>query len=498
MFIATLLSAVDLIMQTKLILGPPGTGKTTRLLTILDEELSADLRPSDIAFVSFTRKGAYEARDRVVEQFGYTPDDLPYFRTLHSIAFQATRVRSDQVLQKEHYQELSDLTGFPFRGFIREDDPYSSPKGDTLLFLIGYAKNKAYSLEEAWREVGREISIHDLIYLNDSLEEYKNTYRLIDFNDMIGNFIEQDKSLPVKVAFVDEAQDLSQLQWQMVYCAFRDVDRLYIAGDDDQAIYQWSGADINEFLSLEGEREILNQSHRIPASVFMVSNKIVQNIKTRYAKEFKPKEERGSVRILPYLDLVKFNRDSWLLLARNRYMLREYENQVREQGFAYTTKKGSSINVDDKIAIYAYERLRRGQSILPEDAELLAKQIRKRHPLPQNPMIIPRDFEVNSDTPWFDALDKMSGEKRAYYQAVLRQGGRGSLANEPNIHIDTIHGVKGGEADNVVLISDMSARTYEGMIEDPDPEHRVFYVGATRAKKNLIIIRPQTEMYYRF
>ena len=70
-----------------IVLGPPGTGKTTTLLNKVDNYLK-ETDPDRIGYFAFTQKAAYEARDRAMKQFNYTEDDLPYFRTLHSLAFQ--------------------------------------------------------------------------------------------------------------------------------------------------------------------------------------------------------------------------------------------------------------------------------------------------------------------------------------------------------------------------------------------------------------------------
>lgn len=72
----------------------------------------------------------------------------------------------------------------------------------------------------------------------------------------------------------------------------------------------------------------------------------------------------------------------------------------------------------------------------------------------------------------------------------------GLFYRRPNINISTIHTVKGDEADVVVLLSDISRAVDSQLEMDPDSEHRVFYVAVTRAKEKLIIVQPQTRMYY--
>ena len=66
----------------------------------------------------------------------------------------------------------------------------------------------------------------------------------------------------------------------------------------------------------------------------------------------------------------------------------------------------------------------------------------------------------------------------------------------PRHHVSTIHGVKGGEADHVVLMVDMAGKSYKEYKLRPDDEIRVFYVGMTRAKKHLHIVLPQTNQYF--
>ena len=71
----------------KLILGPPGCGKTYTLIQRIRKALEDGVRPEEIAFVSFTRKAIQEAVERVLDEFGMDIKQLAYFRTLHSIAF---------------------------------------------------------------------------------------------------------------------------------------------------------------------------------------------------------------------------------------------------------------------------------------------------------------------------------------------------------------------------------------------------------------------------
>ena len=72
----------------------------------------------------------------------------------------------------------------------------------------------------------------------------------------------------------------------------------------------------------------------------------------------------------------------------------------------------------------------------------------------------------------------------------MRSNGE-QLNKTPRILLSTIHGVKGGESQNVVLLTDLSRNTQKGYERNPDDESRLFYVGATRTKEHLQIIEPK-------
>ena len=72
-------------MAWHIVLGPPGTGKTTTLLSLTEKFLEEGVPPHRIGYLAFTRKAANEALDRAVERFGLDKNELLYFRTIHSL-----------------------------------------------------------------------------------------------------------------------------------------------------------------------------------------------------------------------------------------------------------------------------------------------------------------------------------------------------------------------------------------------------------------------------
>ena len=83
---------------------------------------------------------------------------------------------------------------------------------------------------------------------------------------------------------VDEAQDLTPLQWEMVFEIARCAKRVLIAGDDDQAIHRWTGVDVKRFLGASNNFRVLTQSYRMPSLVHELSQKVVKRISVRREK----------------------------------------------------------------------------------------------------------------------------------------------------------------------------------------------------------------------
>jgi hypothetical protein len=102
--------------QRKLLLGPPGCGKTHQLLQKVKTALESGVPPDRIGFVSFSRKAVQEARDRAAEAFGLTERDLPYFKTLHAMGFHLLGLQSSDVMSQADWQELGREVGLDING----------------------------------------------------------------------------------------------------------------------------------------------------------------------------------------------------------------------------------------------------------------------------------------------------------------------------------------------------------------------------------------------
>jgi DNA helicase-2/ATP-dependent DNA helicase PcrA len=493
------------------IYGPPGTGKTTALLNKVDEALSRGVDPAHIGYFAFTKQAANEAIERACTRFNFEPVQLPWFRTLHSFALKLSGIRPEQVMQPEHYKELGHEIGYDLvgnRNGLGGEETFDLNKNNNpIISLLNLARLRKVDLRQQYDESGLDDPWSTVKYVSECMTKYKNRFDLYDFTDMLDVFVRDGAQFCPRLAitFIDEAQDLSPLQWDVAHVLEKHSDRIYCAGDDDQAIYRWAGADVEHFIGLNGGYEVLEQSYRVPASVHPLAEGIAKRIKRRVAKTYLPKLDHGSVQRIPTTGYISFEKGSWLVLAQANYFLDAAAQDLKSRGFLFNRNGNRSISEKLSEAINGWEQLRKGQRITGEAARAIysymsvgdrvKRGFKKLPALDDDELVNLEELTVNHglkatiEMIWHEAMDKIPSGERAYITALLRRGEKFNAI--PRIALSTIHGSKGGEADNVVLYTDLSPAAQKASEAAPDDLHRVFYVGVTRTKQNLYLIEPE-------
>ena len=221
----------------------------------------------------------------------------------------------------------------------------------------------------------------------------------------------------------------------------------------------------------------------MPIKVQDISNIIVSRIEgLRAIKDYHPKNEEGNCITINNIDNVDLYKDNWLILTRTIDKSIKIAKELRLKGLYFENKYIKSFNSKlYKAAVY-YSRWSEGQELDSTQVDDVEDYM--------------LDNNWNELLPWYEAFDKANNEEKNYIRLLLSN--KENLNEEPRIKISTIHAAKGGESENVLLLLDNARKIREAVVKSSkkrDEEHRVWYVGVTRSKRNLYLMRAKIERY---
>lgn len=618
--------------EVKVLLAHAGAGKTSSLINIIADELKTR-RPEEIAFVTFTRKGAEEGLRRTCDKFRLSPDELPYFKTLHSLTFSALNLKLGNVFGRIHQRAFNKKYGYNVNRCEVDTGKVSPTKDSRYLDF--------YDLERSGALTSRQLAEADIELryyrqLVHDYEEYKASNYLVDFFDCLIKYVQAGVSLPCRVVICDECfspetkvrmadgtskeikdikvgdyvqgtkgatrvtavhsgtdtmydvydntyakdwklftcnskhliqeepyhtfydcgittswkhcidlcnsqkgcyvyniqkgcsplqlkcrivergtgkyvgitvgspdhlfllengcvvhncQDISMLQWQVISHAFKNAEKVYIAGDSEQSIYKYSGArpDCLIKLSKAYPVQFLSESYRIPRKVWELSKGIIKMIseKSEMPFNFHEGNPEGSItrvndigRVVNLIEPARLsnkNTTDWYILARNNCYLDDVCMELEQRVIPYWTAEGFFMagNIISRLADYEGFRLTGYKN------EAKRKQFMDK-------------FGITDFSKPFTDTNLFTEEKKWVYNSYLEAYGLDRLKEmckwNPQVLVSTVHHVKGGEADNVVMLLDTTRKTKANFFNDIDEELRILYVGVTRTKKNLFLV----------
>jgi len=338
--------------QITMIYGPPGTGKTTRILELVESKIAEGADPKRIGIVSFTKAASREIAKRVRKGQLHLSK---WVCTVHSMAFKVADISSKQVIGKTELLEFSKLIGVEIE-MKNPEEKERSCRGDEYLNLYTLAKARQTDFKEQYRLSDRPGTMAEYLYFCENYETFKRINGYVDFSDMIEKAFDCENQPDIDVLFVDEAQDLSTQQWGLVNKWMGNLKALYLAGDDDQSIYGWGGAEPNGMYQFEKEnkadREVLDQSYRVPKSIQYLANSLISTVKNRVEKKYKPREGNGTINVWDgparQMDL-KHDQDT-LVIYRNHKLRKDIEQFLIDNYLPYTVLSGTPGMLQSRAA----------------------------------------------------------------------------------------------------------------------------------------------------
>tara|TARA_A100001015_G_C14850116_1_gene656126 strand:- start:25 stop:1038 length:1014 start_codon:yes stop_codon:yes gene_type:complete len=323
--------------------GPPGTGKTEKLIRRALAYVRSGTDIKNIGYFAFTKKAANTAKERMLNKNRqFQKKDLKYFQTLHSLAFRTLGLKEENVMQDYHYDDIGKTLSISVKAKRDLDSsPYLTCDNEYFqIILKSREKNIKVWDEYCTAEYDKDINPGILKHIAANYFKYKENNALIDYTDMIHQFIEKKYLCPkFDVVFIDEAQDLSPIQWMMYDILKANTKDMYLAGDDDQAIYAWAGADVDRFIKEPAKEVVLKKSRRVPVKIQEVSNIIISRIEgLRADKVYHPKNEEGSSIKINNLENVDLSKDNWLILTRTINKSIEIAKQIKQKGYLFENK----------------------------------------------------------------------------------------------------------------------------------------------------------------
>lgn len=526
--------------------GPPGTGKTT-FLTRQTQAATEKYGKYGVVVGSLTRAAAAEVGGR--------DTGLPqtHIGTLHSHAFHALKRPAicETSAGLKAWNEFVGTLSMRISTKHAVDPENASPEqgafdtdGSKILGEINILRQRMLDPEH-WPNKHQQFWYKWC--------EFKTSSGMLDFTDLIEKCISSVDELPQKPAvfMLDEAQDMSKLEFTLAMKWGAACKQVVIVGDQDQNLYEWRGSDPDAFVADEAATvRTLSQSYRVPSAVHAAAVEWIEQVPDREPISYEPRKDEdgrtvaGCLRREPHTfrDPVSLLRDvqhdldrgkSVMVIGTCGYMLTPLIAGLRSNGVPfwnpYRSKHGGWNPLRGAGRLLAFIRsapppmggllepwtwgdihkwldplqakgvVVRGGKSLVENKTVKDRFKESRADEVANILEVLALFEADHqmsvadyDIDWWENhLRHDEHRKQQYPLTVARRRGFDALREAPRLVVGTIHSVKGGEADVVYLLPDLSGvGFFEGWRRDRNPILRQFYVGMTRAREELVLCAP--------
>ena len=297
-----------------LILAGAGSGKTkvltTRIAYLVEDK---QVMPANISAITFTNKAANEMRERVENIIGENSRDM-WISTFHSCCVRILRKDINKIGYNRSFviYDASDQLTL-VKDCLKElnlDDKKFEPK--SIISYISSAKDKLQTPKKFAREAEGDIWLSKIAEVYAIYQDRLLRNSALDFDDLIVKTVELLQSNEdvlnfyrgkFKYIMVDEYQDTSRAQYQLIKMLAQGHQNICVVGDDDQSIYGWRGADIRNILEFEKDYDDvfvvkLEQNYRSTQPILDTANHLIaNNVERKKKRLWSDKKEGQPVKI---------------------------------------------------------------------------------------------------------------------------------------------------------------------------------------------------------
>ena len=498
------------------ITGPPGCGKTTEIMRLIDAACKK-YDPSELGVVSFTNASVEEVKNRIFKRYEKQQRKaLDNVRTMHSHCYRILEMAKTAVAethQKEFNEEYPHLAFS--NGRIKNDNDYTwnayREKNNAALFNhMQILRNKLIPQSE-WNPAVQEM--------HESWLSWMQKHSLTDFTGMLEKTLESKMGPMISILFVDESQDLTPLQHELIKNWSIRTDNTTYAGDSDQCIFRFSGAMPENFIQLDaGWNKHLGVSYRNSPAVYKYAREIAKGIEDREDTDYEPSKSYGEGQVINAMTPDLSLEGTHMIICRCEYQLKKWihfllrQKQIWHNPYRIEDKSWNPQMTKTWRAVQIYQRLSQGQMIGLKDLKIMTDNLKAQSNLVRGAkkeiMALEQEPDEKRTVDIFGLssigfTDEFIGGKQSVREMFRITGQSSTLLEhmldsnidinkKPRVIIGTIHSIKGGEADHVWIDTGITNLIYQEIKSNDRAkfdEARVAYVAATRARKTVGLLR---------
>ncbi len=295
-----------------LVLAGAGSGKTRVIATKIAYSVKAlGIQPWQILAVTFTNKAAQEMRDRVQEMLPDMPMSEANIRTFHAFGAWLLRRFGEKIGLNQNFTIYDDSDSLGLLASCFPD--FKKKELDPYIRMISKAKDMGLTPNDDLNQFNMDSKFPKMF---EAYEKKLHRVGNVDFADLISRSIELLEQFPdvrqwvhrrFRVILVDEYQDSNVAQFNLLRLLVGPGAFICVVGDDDQSIYRFRGAEVQNILSFpqvyEGTKTVkLEQNYRSTQSILSVANEVIKLNKGRHPKKLWTDNGKGTLPKLIYVE----------------------------------------------------------------------------------------------------------------------------------------------------------------------------------------------------